>query len=303
MTPVYRPRRPPRHETLSLRGLRHRVTWWGERAPDPVVLLHGWMDTGDTWQFLVDCLPQSWSCVALDWRGFGGSEWSRDGYWFADYYGDLEALLDQVSPAAAARLIGHSMGGNVASMYAGIRPARVAWLANLEGFGLPRSSAERAPDRYAEWLDQLREAPRAREYASPARVADALRARNPRIDAARAAFIAQAWTRPEGDGVVLDADPLHYRVSAMLYRRDEAEACWRRVQAPVLLLLGELSEYRARLGEDGTDERLRALFPRMDVVTVPGAGHMLHHEQPEATARHIAQFAEDYAADSSRAKQ
>ena len=56
-----------------------------------------------------------WSCVALDWRGFGGSEWAQEGYWFPDYFADLEALLDIVSPGKPARVIAHSMGGNVAT--------------------------------------------------------------------------------------------------------------------------------------------------------------------------------------------
>ena len=48
------------------------------------------------------------------------------------------------------------MGGNVASLYAGVRPERVARLVNIEGFGLPRMSSDQAPERYREWLEQLR---------------------------------------------------------------------------------------------------------------------------------------------------
>ena len=126
----------------ALRGLRHRLTWWGEGA-NPIVLLHGWGDTGETWQFLVDCLPEDWSFVALDWRGFGGSEWAEQGYWFPDYFADLEAFLDAVCPNAPARVIAHSMGGNIASMYGGMRPERIEWLVNLEGIGLRRNAAGR----------------------------------------------------------------------------------------------------------------------------------------------------------------
>ena len=67
---------------------------------EPVVLLHGFQDCGDTWQFLVDSLPGTWSLVAPDWRGFGGSEWAPGGYWFPDYLADLETLLDQLVPDA-----------------------------------------------------------------------------------------------------------------------------------------------------------------------------------------------------------
>ena len=125
MVDPYRPLRKPLHDTVSTRGLRQHVTRWTGEDPEPLMLLHGWMDTGDTFQFLVDAMPTRHTFVAPDWRGFGRSEWPADGYWFPDYYGDLDALLDRFSPDAPVTLIGHSMGGNIATLYAGIRPERV----------------------------------------------------------------------------------------------------------------------------------------------------------------------------------
>jgi pimeloyl-ACP methyl ester carboxylesterase len=284
-------RRSPWRENVTVRGLRHRLTWWGERSATPVVLLHGWADTGDTWQFLVDRLPDDWSCVAPDWRGFGGTEWPTDGYWFADYFADLEALLDLVCPDAPARLIAHSMGGNVATMYAGIRPKRVRWVANLEGIGLKRSSPEDAPARYAEWLDHLKEPLQARRHSSLEPVINFLSSRNPRMTRERAEFMARAWTKPDGDGVTMNYDPRHRRVSAMLFRRDEAEACWRNVEAPVLLFLGEQSDIRPRISPDGSDEYFHSLYRDLRIVTVPDVGHMMHLEDPDTIARHLVEFA------------
>ena len=48
----------------------------GRALQQPDVLLHGFLDCGATWQFLVDRLPASWTMVAPDWRGFGDSEWA-----------------------------------------------------------------------------------------------------------------------------------------------------------------------------------------------------------------------------------
>ncbi|MEJ0037059.1 MAG: alpha/beta hydrolase [Gammaproteobacteria bacterium] len=285
------PRRIPWHETVTVRGLRHRLTWWGERSATPVVLLHGWMDTGETWQFLADHLPEGWSCVAPDWRGFGGTEWPADGYWFADYLADLDALLEQLCPHEPARLIAHSMGGNVASMYAGIRPKRARWVVNVEGVGLKRSSPDDAPERYAEWLDELRTPARSRRYASIESVVNFIVSRNPAMPRERATFIAHAWTRPEGDAITMTFDPRHRRVSAMLFRREEAEACWRRVEAPVLVFLGEQSEILPRIAPDGGDDYFHSLYRDLHIVRVPGVGHMMHLEAPELLARHIAEFA------------
>lgn len=291
----YPVRRAPRAEDVVVRGLRHRLTWWGEPGPRPIVLLHGWMDAGATWQFLVDCLPREWSCVALDWRGFGASERQADGYWFPDYLADLEALLEHVAPDGRPGVIGHSMGGNIGALYAGVRTERLAWLVNLEGFGLARTSVSRAPERYAQWLDQLREVPPPRRYESVARLALALRVRNPRLGRDKAEFIARAWTRPAERGVELAADPRHRIVNPTLYRREEAEACWSRIRIPMLLLLGEHSEYIGRLGADGTDERLRAVFPGVRLERLAGVGHMMHHEDPALVARHIERFVADVA--------
>jgi pimeloyl-ACP methyl ester carboxylesterase len=291
---AYEPLRAPHCEDIIVRGLRHRVTWWGKRTPSPVLLLHGFQDCGATWQFLADCLPQDWSLAAPDWRGFGHSEWAPGGYWFPDYFADLEALLDGLAPDSPARVIGHSMGGNIAQIYAGIRPERLAWLVNLEGFGLPRTQPRDAPPRYARWLDELRQPLREGRYRSVAQLAGILRSKNPRLTPDRAEFVARAWTRParadpRSTDVELLFDPRHRLVHPVLYRREEAEACWERVRAPVLLVRGDADDGRLHERREAADE-MRACIRDLRIVTVPGAGHMVHHEEPAVLAGHIAEF-------------
>jgi pimeloyl-ACP methyl ester carboxylesterase len=278
------------------------VTWWGERTGTPVVLLHGFMDRGASWQFLADALPSSWSLAAPDWRGFGESDWASGGYWFPDYLADLECLLDELVPQGKARLIGHSMGANIALLYGGIRPRRVEWIVSLEGFGLARTSPQEAPARYAQWLDELRQPAREGRYRSLAELALLLRARNPGLTPERAEFLAQAWSRPvhpdslaharEGaepsTAVELIFDPRHRRVNPVLYRREEAEACWARIEAPVLLVKGDRDEKRSDAVRAAQD--MGAHIPGLEIVTVPGAGHMLHLEAPEVLARHLVEF-------------
>lgn len=291
----YESRRLPWHEEAGIRGLRCRLTWWGERSADPIVLLHGFQDCGATWQFLVDCLPPSWTLVAPDWRGFGDSGWAPGGYWFPDYFADLDALLDRLVPASRARVVGHSMGANIAKMYGGIRPQRLQWIVNLEGLGLASTSPEKAPERYATWLDELREPLREGVYESVEQLTALLRARNPRLTPERAAFVARAWSRPEATSntaVRLRFDPRHRHVNPILYRREEAQACWARLEVPMLLVMGGLSGHRAKhLEKHGGDEQLHALFKRLEIVTLPGVGHMMHHEDPQAVAQCLIDFA------------
>lgn len=291
---TYIPTRAAHTEDLSVRGLRHRVTWWGDRTRSPVVLLHGFQDCGATWQFLADRLPPEWSLAAPDWRGFGHSEWASGGYWFPDYFADLEALLDVLAPDSPARVVGHSMGANIAQIYAGVRPERLAWLVNVEGFGLPRTDPADAPARYARWLDELPRPLREGRYPSVAQLAGFLRSKNPRLTPDRAEFIASAWTRPvpspSGAGdVELLFDPRHRLVNPILYRREEAEACWARTKASVLLVRGDADDapaHRTRAAAEGMRTHIRNL----EIVTIPDAGHMVQHEEPEALAQAIADF-------------
>jgi len=294
---TYEPRRIPWQEDVRIRGLRHRLTWWGERTNNPIVLLHGFLDCGATWQFLADELPPSWTLVAPDWRGFGDSEWVADGacYWFPDYLADLDALLDLLVPQSRARVVGHSMGANVSSVYAGVRPQRLQWLVNLEGLGLASARPEEAPKRYAHWLDEVRDPFNEGRYESLAQLASILRMKNSRLTVERAEFIARAWSRPEGEKgeVVLRFDPRHRFVNPVLYRREETLACWSRSQIPNLLVMGELSEHRAKYAAQASDEHWHSLFRKLRIVNVPGTGHMMHHEDPVQVARHIVEFERD----------
>jgi pimeloyl-ACP methyl ester carboxylesterase len=278
---------------VDIRGLRYHCRTWGDRRSPRLVLLHGWMDVSASFQFLVEALRGEWHAIAPDWRGYGLTQWSgADSYWFPDYLGDLDALLDNFSPGRAAILIGHSMGGNVACLYAGARPSRVAKLVNLEGFGLTGIDPSHAPRRYARWLDELREPQRFRDYASSDDLATRLQTSNRRLTRERALFLAQHWGQVNPDGSVsLRSDPAHKRVNPVLYRVDEARACWQRVTAPVLWVEGAESETAARLRIDaGEHEARKRAFPNLIARTIADAGHMLHHDQPQALAQVIEEF-------------
>jgi pimeloyl-ACP methyl ester carboxylesterase len=275
-----------------IRGLRYHVRAWGRAGAPQLFLLHGWMDVAASFQFLVDCLRGDWRVIAPDWRGFGLSGWEGESYWFPDYYADLEALLDIYQPDAPAAIVGHSMGGVIAGIYAGIRPGRVARLACLEGLGLARRDAAHAPVRYGEWLDELKDPPRFRPYGSFEEVAARLQRDNPRLTAERAAFLARHWAKQlDGGEVVLASDPRHKLVNPYLFRLDEAIACWQRVTAPVLLVSGRQSDIPARMKDTpGQLAERRHAFRNRREIELDDCGHMMHHDQPQRLAAAIEDF-------------
>jgi pimeloyl-ACP methyl ester carboxylesterase len=277
----------------DVRGLRYHVRHWPGDPARRMVLLHGWMDVSASFQFMVDALTGDWDVYAPDWRGYGLSDWGKsDCYWFPDYVADLDLLLERLQPEEEANLVGHSLGGNVACLYAGVRPARVRRLVNLEGFGMALSRPEQAPARYARWLDELHQASGFRPYPDFAALADRLQKNNPRLPRERAEFLARFWGRETADGrVLLRGDPAHKIVYPVLYRYEEARACWRQVTAPVLWVDAIESESLKRVGlSDAEYAERRAAFRRLRYATVPGAGHMLHHDQPERVARLVEDF-------------
>jgi len=283
-----------------VRGLRYHLREWGRGADAArtLVMLHGWMDVSASFQFVVDALDRDWRVVAPDWRGFGLSDRAAgDCYWYPDYLADLEFILDDVVGTEPAWLVGHSMGGNIALMYAGARPQRVRAVVNLEGFGLRPTQPEQAPGRYAQWIDQLKQGGALRDYASQDEVAARLIKNNARLSVERAAFLAQHWSQPDGQGRYRVAgDPAHRIINPTLYRIDEVLACWRSVACPVLWVRAAQTDVLRHVGAD-PDAALREVEARkgslrdVESVVVEDAGHMLHHDQPAEVARLIDDFA------------
>lgn len=279
---------------VPVRGLRYHCRVWGDERSPRLFMLHGWMDVSASFQFLVDALRRDWRVIAPDWRGFGLSEWTQAGsYWFPDYFADLDRLLEHFQPETPATLIGHSMGGNVAAMYAGIRPERVAKLVALEGFGLAGAGPEKASERYARWLAELRDrAPGFRDYPSFDALAERLCGNNPRLSRERALFLARYWGQAKSDGrIALASDPAHKLVNPVLYRLEEVLACWTRVAAPVLWVSGSETAIPGvlKLSEADLTERKKS-FKRLTERVIAGAGHMVHHDQPERLAEVIEEF-------------
>lgn len=309
MAIMYTELRPAQQLSVPVRTMRYNVRVWGDpqaRQPGlpPLVLVHGWMDVGASYQFVVDAFGQAFTegrlIIAPDWRGFGHSmpEVPTDHYVFADYLADLDQLIDHFSPDAPVDLVGHSMGGNVSMMYAGARAGRIRRLVNLEGFGLAATQPSDAPRRYARWMDELRQHERGdlqmRPYDSLEGVAARLMKTNPRITPDKARWLAGHWASQDADGQwnILGASA-HKIVTPMLFRVEEMLALYAAITAPVLSVEAEENHIakwsNGKYSLQEYHERLRQV-PDVRSAQVMDAGHMLHHDQPQAVARLIEDF-------------
>jgi len=298
---MYQVKRISRSEFVPIRNLSYHVRIWGEPVPDqmPLVLVHGWMDVAASYQFMVDALKRDRYVIAPDWRGFGETNCGEvDNFWFPDYLADLDFLLDHYAPGQSVDLVGHSMGGNVAMLYSGVRPDRIHRLVNLEGFGMPATHAAQAPRRYAKWMDELKQLHAGemnlRAYDTVGGVASRLMKTNPRLDQHKADWLAPHWARSNAQGQwEISGNPAHKVTNAQLYRLDEVLEIYKRITAPTLAV--EASDnsmeqwWKGKYALTEYHDRLKAV-PDVRIQHISNAGHMLHHDQPEILAALIEKF-------------
>jgi len=277
------------------------VRLWGEPQPGqtPLVLLHGWMDVAASYQFMVDALAREHFIIAPDWRGFGlTNAVGADTFWFPDYIADLDALLDHYCADTPVNLVGHSMGGNVAMLYAAVRPERVRRLINLEGFGLPATRPSQAPARYTQWLSELKQLRQGelklRHYDTLDAVARRLIKTNPRLSPDKAHWLAAHWSAETAPGQwTILGEAAHKIIHPQLYRVDEILAVFANIRAPMLMV--EASDdsmaqwWKGKYALPEFHERLKAV-PEVTIRQLPDCSHMLHHDQPELLARLIEDF-------------
>ncbi len=302
----------PRARFVVANRLRHHLLEWrrereerprrpwaagaGAGAPElpvrrerPVLLLlHGFLEHAHTWDLAAPRLAAAgWHVFALDWRGHGDSGWVGSGgyYHFADYAADLAFLVRALGGRAV--LVGHSMGATAAMSYAGVEPDRVPALVLVDGLGPPDLDSHGAPERYQAWIADLERAgQRVRRRFQLDDAAARLRERFPRFSPAVARHMAEHGSRCVDGGREWKFDPLHQTTSPIPFSRARALPVWRRITGPVLYVEG--AESPLRLDPDDQAERLATLRARR--VTVPGAGHHPHLEQPEAFARLVLEF-------------
>ncbi len=285
---------PPSHSWLELPGLKlHCLSWPAPPAPAPAILFcHGWLDLGAAWARVIPHFSDRYRCFSFDFRGMGRSSWLRGGdYHFPDYVQDIAEVVDRLLPGGEKFvLVGHSMGGMVSSLYAGAFPERIVKYVNIEGLGPPPIGPQVAPDRYRQWIGEYRKFrdKKPKPYDGFGDIAERLVKMYPKLDRQFAAFLSKEIGEQGPDGKVRFAhDPVHKVMNPNPFNLEQAKTFWSRVTCPVMCVRGGESEFNRQVFEDRV-----ICFPDSRYVVVPGAGHMVHYDQPVALAKTIRDFIE-----------
>lgn len=307
------PQRQARKVVLD--GLEHHVLEWetasktGDSSATPqgdlalsatVLLLHGFMDVAASWDHVAPGLASrdvGVRVLAPDLRGFGDGPRVGPGtsYVFADYVVDVMALVDAlVEPNTRLFVVGHSMGGVVATLFAGTFPDRVHKLVTLEGLGPPESDFTAAPQRMRDYVSGMRkygpgaDRPAERPLTNLDEAVRRLAMNHPNVPESVLRERAPSLVRTLPDGrVTWLFDPLHRARSPIPFYSAAFRAFASSITCPVLAVSGGPTGYHP------ADEADRlAAFRNLTVKELPTAGHMMHWTQPAQLTSLLVEFLE-----------
>lgn len=269
---------------LQVNGLRLVVTEWGDPAARPVLMLHGIRGYAETFAGIAAALQPEYRVIAFDQRGRGRSDWDPQRSYYTDaYVADLAAVADLLG-LAGFDLLGHSMGGINALVYASTHPDRVRRMviedagpgAFEESAGATRirRELETTPVAFADWDAASR----------------FMRALRPTVTEEARQQRLHAMLRPQGDGAFTWQYD-HAGIAATRLHPDPARVVdlnphVRGVACPTLVIRGGRSDYL----QPAMARAMCAMNPLLRWDEIADAGHYIHDDQPAAFAGLVRSF-------------
>lgn len=241
---------------------------------DPILILHGLFGSKRNWGAIAKRLSARHRVLSLDLRNHGDSPWI-DGMDYRDMAGDVAAFIKRHA-LGPCTVVGHSMGGKTAMVLALSHPELVKRLVVVDIAPVERETG------FGAYIDAMAEVPLA-ACESRADIAEHLEHVVP--NAMVRTFLTQ--------NVVREETGFRWRInlSALADGMDDIADFpepdhHQSFKAPTLFVAGATSDYiqSHHMGD------IHRLFPAAEVVHIPGAGHWLHAEAPEAFLQHLEPF-------------
>lgn len=280
----------PKEGFFDNHGLKIHYWEWGDRTAETFIFVHGVRDQGRSWEPFLEAMTNLGfplkHAVALDLRGHGDSQWPSNGrgYQHEDFLADLAGLIQHLDKEHLT-IIGHSLGGSMALLYAGAFPDKVQRLVLLESLGPFARADEEVPEIIAERLKGRDYVEIPFPHGSVEMAAKSLQKRFPLIPDGAASHMARYGTKQRSGYYLWKYDPvLRYRTTTAL-SEGQIEAFIRRIQCPILFVYGTESDFMRSV----RGPRVK-LFPDAQIVPIQGAGHHIPHEKPHELAQIVVPF-------------
>ena len=274
---------------------RLKLQFWdyGQDAKPPLILVHGGLDHARNWDWVARSLSLHYHVYAYDLRGHGNSAWAPGAmYSMAEHVLDLAGLLDIVASThgnGPVRLAGHSLGGMIVLHYTGLYPDRVSHAVSIEGIGFPATHRIHAPasQRLRHWIEAVRnvETRTPRGYPNLNTAVARMQEANPRLSDEVARHLTLHGTNWSADGALPQISPSQIKMTWKFdnylralapygHSMEETAEIFSHIECPVLLFWGLESFAPVPAGDPRVDA-----IPHCRVITVPNAGHWLHHDE------------------------
>ena len=194
-----------------------------------------------------------------------------------DYVYDIAQLIEQ-QKLAPLRIVSHSLGGTIASMYSGLYPDHVTDLIIIEGVGLyPRPPSSSRGSGIRRWIDSGRNlaARSVRKYPSIEAAYERMHEMNPHLTTEQARHLSMHASNQNEDGTYSWKFDNYTRNSSPYDMPvDDMISLWQAIEARVLII-NSTAGYPHRIGQDGTD----SYFKHLNMVNIDDAGHWTHHDR------------------------
>ncbi len=245
----------------------------------PLLALHGWLDNAASFQPMAPRLA-GYDLVALDMPGHG-----RSFHYPADAeYSLFSTILDVLAAADALgwqqfALLGHSMGGAIASILAAAAPERIQRLLLIEALGPLAGSEDTTASRLRDAVSQRRalDGKRKRVFTDPemavqARMYTSITA----LDEASARLMIERGIRAVEGGFEWSSDARLTLPTAVRMSEAQIQDCLRAIACPVTMLVADPTP---PYFPPGLRETRVACVPQIRSVSLPGSHH-LHMTHP-----------------------
>ena len=267
---------------VTVNGLRLHYREWGDSAAPPLVILHGL--TGHAWEFdrIASALSDRFHVLALDQRGHGASAWA-DAYSPELIADDIADFIDTLD-LGRVHVVGHSMGGVNAWWFAARHPQIVDRLVLAD----VTPSVITAPSIVSVLRSALDEYAAA-EYADPDdAVAEYLAGYDGAHEEELRIFVLNNLRQVSDDRWTwrFDAAGLRAWIDQAAANADAHLEALRRICSPTLVIRAGDSPFTER---DDADE-MAAAMPDASLIEVPGSGHDIHIDQPDALLVQLRSF-------------
>ncbi|WP_251359866.1 alpha/beta fold hydrolase [Kangiella sp. TOML190] len=274
-----------REYQLQVKQKKISVIEWGDPDLPAVLCMHGWLDNAASFHYLAPYLKHKYRLIAFEVPGHGQSEHlSVDAdYQFVSGLSTIDAVLNTLN-IEQCQVIGHSMGGALALLYAGVVSDRFSKLALIDSLGALTTPAQDTVKQLSEAIEDRRKVRGNKRYFPDLESAAKAREQVSELDWQTLYPLIERGVMRTLKGFQWSSDARLKQASWLRMTEEQHDAILQQVKAKVLLLMA-----KSGLIRQFPYQRRLANIADHELIEVEG-GHHFHMQYPEETAHLIQQF-------------